>query len=286
MLGYLIDPDEAALDRTLERFAHQPRAPCRGDGATRCASSASSSTRLACSTSGAEGKIDRPPAPGPGGRQRSRQPGAAQDEELLDPTAFLVAYLIEGKPAFRDREAPSVEEAIELIHGAGGVAVWAHPFWDVKDPGGVLAAIDRFRAPGWTASSRFYVTHTREQTELLVERCAELGLLSTGSSDFHGPEHHTFSRFRAFDTYGLGPTLGPLAGCDEAAVDRGRTTATTFDPRAGRSVPDCGHTAGSPARRGRRTLDDQLAAALGRAGDHERPLGRLDDEHSLTGLER
>ena len=51
-----------------------------------------------------------------------------------------------------------------------------------------------------------------EQTELLVKRCAELELLSTGSSDYHGPQHHTFSRFRAFSTYGLEPALGPLAG--------------------------------------------------------------------------
>ncbi len=55
-------------------------------------------------------------------------------EGLLDPTDFLVAYLIEGKPAFRPRAAPTVEQAIELIHGAGGVAVWAHPFWDIEDP--------------------------------------------------------------------------------------------------------------------------------------------------------
>jgi 3',5'-nucleoside bisphosphate phosphatase len=133
-------------------------------------------------------------------------------EDLLDPTAFLVAYLIDGKPAFRDREAPTVEESIELIHGAGGLAVWAHPFWDVEAPAEVLAAIDRFRAAGLDGVESFYVTHTREQTELLVKRCAELGILSTGSSDFHGPQHHTFSRFLAFDTFGLEPELGPLAG--------------------------------------------------------------------------
>ena len=132
-------------------------------------------------------------------------------EGLLDPTAFLVAYLIEGRPAFRPRAAPSVQEAIELIHGAGGVAVWAHPFWDVEAPSEVLAAIDLFRTGGLDGVEAFYVTHDREQTELLVRRCAELGLLTTGSSDFHGPAHHTFSRFRAFETYGLTPALGPLA---------------------------------------------------------------------------
>ena len=58
------------------------------------------------------------------------------------------------------------------------------------------------------------MTHTREQTELLAGRCAELGLLSTGSADFHGPENRQFSRFLAFDTYGLEPNLGPIASSD------------------------------------------------------------------------
>ena len=35
---------------------------------------------------------------------------------------------------------------------------------------------------------------------------------TTGSSDFHGPTHRLFSRFRAFSTYGRTPALGPIAG--------------------------------------------------------------------------
>ena len=71
--------------------------------------------------------------------------------------------------------------------------------------------IDRFRALGIDGVEAFYVTHTAPQTELLAERCAELGLLSTGSSDFHGPDNRLFSRFLAFETYGLEPNLGPIA---------------------------------------------------------------------------
>jgi 3',5'-nucleoside bisphosphate phosphatase len=133
-------------------------------------------------------------------------------EGCLDPTAFLVAYLIEGKPAFRPRAAPSVPESIEVIHAAGGVAVWAHPFWDVAEPREVLDAIDRFRKAGLDGVECFYATHTPEQTGLLAEHCARLGLLRTGSADFHGPAHKNFSRFRAFSTYGHEPALGPIAG--------------------------------------------------------------------------
>ncbi|HET8978227.1 MAG TPA: PHP domain-containing protein [Solirubrobacteraceae bacterium] len=139
-------------------------------------------------------------------RERLEQAG------LLDPTAFLVEYLIDGRPAFVPRQAPTVEEAIELIHAAGGLAVWAHPFWDIEDPAGVLEALARFHAAGLDGVEAFYATHTEPQTRLLVQRAAEMGILTTGSSDFHGPQHHTFSAFRAFSTYGLEPVLGPIAG--------------------------------------------------------------------------
>jgi 3',5'-nucleoside bisphosphate phosphatase len=133
-------------------------------------------------------------------------------EGLNERSAFLEAYLIDGKPAFRPRTKPTIAESIATIHDAGGLAVWAHPFWDVSDPGQVLEAIDRFRAGGLDGVECFYATHSREQAELLADHCSTLGLLTTGSSDFHGPEHRLFSRFRAFSTYGRAPVLGPIAG--------------------------------------------------------------------------
>jgi predicted metal-dependent phosphoesterase TrpH len=131
-------------------------------------------------------------------------------EGLLEPSAFLVAYLIEGKPAFRSRTHPTIEEAVDCIHDAGGVAVWAHPFWDVPEADEVLASIERFSGFGIDGVECFYPTHTEAQATLLADHCQEHGLLSTGSSDFHGPEHRQFSGFRAFSTYGREPALGPI----------------------------------------------------------------------------
>jgi 3',5'-nucleoside bisphosphate phosphatase len=134
-----------------------------------------------------------------------------QREGIDDVGSLIRGYLIEGKPAFRLRQTPTVAQAIEAIHEAGGIAVWAHPFWDVTDPTEVLAMVERFRELGIDGVEAFYLTHTSEQTELLAGRCAELELLSTGSSDFHGPENKQFCRFLAFETYGLQPNLGPIA---------------------------------------------------------------------------
>jgi predicted metal-dependent phosphoesterase TrpH len=133
------------------------------------------------------------------------------DEGRTEPSAFLVAYLIEGKPAFVPRQGPSVPDAISAIHEAGGAAVWAHPFWDVEEAGAVRETVERFRSYGLDGVECFYPTHDAAQAGLLADQCAALGLLATGSSDFHGPEHRQFNRFRAFSTHGREPVLGPIA---------------------------------------------------------------------------
>jgi predicted metal-dependent phosphoesterase TrpH len=159
----------------------------------------------------AEGKpIGRPHLAGAVLRARANAE-RLRSEGIDDVGSLIRGYLIEGKPAFRLRETPTVAEAVEAIHDAGGVAIWAHPFWDISDPDEVLSSIERFVALGIDGVEVFYITHTREQTELLSARCAELGLLTTGSADFHGPENRDFSKFMAFDTFGIEPNLGPLA---------------------------------------------------------------------------
>jgi 3',5'-nucleoside bisphosphate phosphatase len=137
--------------------------------------------------------------------------GRLAEEDVGDVSSFIPAYLIPGAPAYLPREHPTVSEAIAWIHDAGGVAVWAHPFWDVDDPATVLAALDAFRAEGLDGVEAFYVTHDREQTLLLADAAAERGLLTTGSSDFHGPEHRLFKRFLAYELHGREPVLGPIA---------------------------------------------------------------------------
>jgi 3',5'-nucleoside bisphosphate phosphatase len=137
--------------------------------------------------------------------------GRLAEEQREEASAFLEAYLIDGRPAFRPRQGPSVQGSIEAIHEAGGVAIWAHPFWDIPEADAVSATVERFRSFGIDGVECFYPTHGPEEVALLVRRCEELELLSTGSSDFHGPAHRLFSSFRAFSTFGHEPRLGPLA---------------------------------------------------------------------------
>lgn len=138
--------------------------------------------------------------------------GRLRAEGHDDVSSFIPAYLIPGAPAYARRTRPAVAEAIGWIHDAGGVAVWAHPFWDVDVDQAVLDAIERYRAAGLDGVEAFYVTHDEHQTRLLSDRCAELGLLATASSDFHGPEHRLFSRFLAYERFGRELVLGGLGG--------------------------------------------------------------------------
>lgn len=192
ILAYLIDPSDPVLREALTYY--------RADRERRAAAMIAALREL-----GFELELERLTARAAEGKSIGR-PHLAQAvvahpanaarliaESRTEPSAFLEAYLIEGRPAFRARQSPTVVEAIDLIHQAGGVAVWAHPFWDLSVSAEVLTAVGRFREQRIDGVECFYVTHTREQTELVADRCDELGMLSTGSSDFHGPHHREFS---------------------------------------------------------------------------------------------
>jgi len=131
----------------------------------------------------------------------ARAAGAGDDMK-----PFFEEYLVPGAKAFVARRWPSAAEAVELIHSGGGAAVVALPFWDVSDPAQVRSLVGSLPVEGVES---FYPSHTRDETAFALELCAERGLTPTGSSDFHGPTHKTFSRFGAYDTFGLGEPQVP-----------------------------------------------------------------------------
>ncbi len=119
---------------------------------------------------------------------------------------FFEEYLVPGAKAFVPRRWPTAEQAIEIIHEAGGSAVIAHPYWDIDAPDEVE---DLIRSLGADGIETFYPSHNKEQTEHLLRLCEELDLVPTASSDYHGPTHKTFSKFGDYDTYGLGEPRVP-----------------------------------------------------------------------------
>jgi predicted metal-dependent phosphoesterase TrpH len=211
VLGYELDVADPDLIATLEDF--------RGDRARRIGEMAERLRELGFELDDAPlvarreaGKpIGRPHLADavlahPANAERLAAEGIAGRDELFPP------YLVPGAKAYVARSRPTVAEAIEVIHAAGGVAVWAHPFWDVEDPGEAIATLETFAGAGLDGVECFYVTHTPEQTRLLHQHARRLGLLTTGSTDFHGPEHGRFSAFCGFEVHGLTVELGPIGG--------------------------------------------------------------------------
>jgi predicted metal-dependent phosphoesterase TrpH len=209
VLGYEIDPDDPDLNAALHDF--------RGDRARRIDAMADRLRELGFELDSAP--LDARRAAGkPIGRPHLADavlshPANAErlaSEGIDGRNALFPPYLVPGAVAYVARSRPTVAQAIEVIHAAGGVAVWAHPFWDLDIPAETVDTLREFAAAGLDGVEAFYATHTEEQTRLLHATAGELGLLTTGSSDFHGPEHERFNAFRAFETYGLEPELGPI----------------------------------------------------------------------------
>lgn len=207
ILGYLIDHTDPGLLAALARWREDRHARAhRMAGALR-------ENGLQLDLPGT------PPTGRPIGRPHLAQavldhPANAErlaSEGLTDSSEVLEAYLIPGRPGYRRRTTPTVPAAIEAIHQAGGLAVWAHPYWDIATGDEVRQALARFAAHGLDGVEAFYITHTCEQAKKLARAAAELDLLTTGSADFHGPAHARFHSFRAFDLCGLQPDLGPIA---------------------------------------------------------------------------
>ena len=90
-------------------------------------------------------------------------------------------YLGEGKPAYVPRPDVRCEEAIRVVHEAGGLASWAHPGLNGRD--GAIA--DLVRA-GLDAIEVYHARHTPGVTTHYRRLAETWNLLVTGGSDFHG----------------------------------------------------------------------------------------------------
>lgn len=90
-------------------------------------------------------------------------------------------WLGAGKPAYVPKEQFAVAEAIELVHRAGGIAVWAHP-GDMA----TLARTTRLAAVGLDAVEVLHPSHAPYVQNKILNVINELGLLPSGGSDWHG----------------------------------------------------------------------------------------------------
>lgn len=96
-------------------------------------------------------------------------------------------FLGAGRPAYVDKFRIECSRAIELILGAGGIPVLAHPgLLDCKNEDQFDRLIAGLKDMGIQGVEVYYAEHTPEQTRLFVDLAQRHNLLMTGGTDFHG----------------------------------------------------------------------------------------------------
>jgi predicted metal-dependent phosphoesterase TrpH len=118
--------------------------------------------------------------------RRNPLPGRRADED--DEGAGMRYILTDVPGGYRP---VGVDEIIQQAHAAGGLAVLAHPGRS-KSIYAIPAAAEDIAAlaeVGLDGVEVFYPTHTAEQRAFYRDLARRYGLLVTGGSDSHGPQH-------------------------------------------------------------------------------------------------
>jgi predicted metal-dependent phosphoesterase TrpH len=90
-------------------------------------------------------------------------------------------YLGAGRPAFVPKARVSVPDAIALIHGAGGLAMLAHP-----GPDGTRQWVESLLAHGLDGLEVRHPGHASNDTTRLLALVEHFRLVPSGGSDWHG----------------------------------------------------------------------------------------------------
>ncbi|MGC8659436.1 MAG: PHP domain-containing protein [Desulfomonilaceae bacterium] len=96
-------------------------------------------------------------------------------------------YLKKGACAYVPKVKLPAHKAIQLILGAGGIPVMAHPYsLNQDDPDRFEEILLSLIGVGLRGIEAYYPKHTREQTRMYVRLAAKFGLVISGGTDFHG----------------------------------------------------------------------------------------------------
>ncbi|MEU9979807.1 PHP domain-containing protein [Streptomyces sp. NPDC050856] len=176
MLAYLFDPDEPELarERELVRDDRVPRARAMV-GRLQELGVAVTWERVAAIAG--DGSIGRPHI------------AEALVELGVVPTvsdAFTPEWLADGGRAYAQKHELDPFTAIRLVKAAGGVTVLAHPLAVKRGRTVPEAAIAELAACGLDGMEVDHMDHDEPTRARLRGLAGELGLLTTGSSDYHG----------------------------------------------------------------------------------------------------
>ena len=96
-------------------------------------------------------------------------------------------YLTQGKPGFVAHRWARLGDAVRWIHGAGGIAVIAHPARYKFTPTEEYALFTEFIAHGGRGVEVMTGSHSAAEQIRYADTAIEFGLLASRGSDFHSP---------------------------------------------------------------------------------------------------
>lgn len=100
---------------------------------------------------------------------------------VVDFKDAFARYLGSGASAFVPKARLSIEDAIEIVHEAGGLAIWAHPA-----EGGRRERLEPLVGAGLDGVEVKHPSHTSEDAKRLQALAEFFGLVVSGGSDWHG----------------------------------------------------------------------------------------------------
>ena len=176
LLGYLTDPDDAALMGELEK--------ARDSRATRLERMAGLMAADGIPITYAEVLAQVQPGATPG-RPHIADALIANGTIAHRDDAFR-EWLTNESPYYLGHYSPDPVEAVRLVRAAGGVPVIAHPFTRTRGDTIPDDLITSMYAAGLVGLEAFHRDHGPEEVERARGLADRLGLLLTGSSDYHG----------------------------------------------------------------------------------------------------
>jgi predicted metal-dependent phosphoesterase TrpH len=95
-------------------------------------------------------------------------------------------YLADDAEAAVERDEPTLEEGIQRIVDAGGLASLAHPVRLPQRGADLASLVERLMAAGLRGIEVFHSEHAPADCEEYAELARRYDLIPTGGSDFHG----------------------------------------------------------------------------------------------------
>jgi predicted metal-dependent phosphoesterase TrpH len=106
------------------------------------------------------------------------------DEGLCSGVKDFFGQLFAGDMAIQFPDFGAPDEAVRTIHAAGGIAIWAHPSFAIRN--GNAALLPKLVDCGIAGFECYSPYHTADEIAYFAGYCQTRGLLITAGSDCHG----------------------------------------------------------------------------------------------------